>query len=74
VGAFSSVAKRSCPPGIEVYEDYLRRQLGLSERTIIDSWQFAEQFLEFRAFPKRLMIPEKYLPTTSPASCKRASS
>ncbi|WP_428698293.1 tyrosine-type recombinase/integrase [Stappia sp.] len=32
------------------YEDYLRRQRGLSERTIIDSWRFAEQFLDFR-FP-----------------------
>jgi integrase/recombinase XerD len=30
------------------YEDYLRRQRGLSERTIIDSWRFAEQFLDFR--------------------------
>jgi site-specific recombinase XerD len=29
------------------YEDYLRRQRGLSERTIIDSWRFAEQFLDF---------------------------
>jgi hypothetical protein len=25
------------------YEDYLRRQRGLSERTIIDSWRFAER-------------------------------
>ncbi|KXF77983.1 hypothetical protein ATN84_24545 [Paramesorhizobium deserti] len=33
------------------YEDYLRRQRGLSERTIIDSWRFAEQFLDFR-FPE----------------------
>ncbi|WP_286167617.1 hypothetical protein [Ochrobactrum sp. 3-3] len=32
------------------YEDYLRRQRGLSERTIIDSWRFAEQFLDF-CFP-----------------------
>jgi integrase/recombinase XerD len=32
------------------YEDYLRRQRGLSERTIIDSWRFAEQILDFR-FP-----------------------
>jgi len=34
-----------------VYEDYLRRQRGLSERTIIDSWRFAERFLDFR-FPE----------------------
>jgi hypothetical protein len=33
------------------YEDYLRRQRGLSERTIIDSWRFAEKFLDFR-FPE----------------------
>jgi integrase/recombinase XerD len=33
------------------YEDYLRRQRGLSERTITDSWRFAEQFLNFR-FPE----------------------
>jgi integrase/recombinase XerD len=33
--------------------DYLRRQRGLSERTIIDSWRFAEQFLDFR-FPEDL--------------------
>ncbi|OWK25847.1 hypothetical protein AJ87_00340, partial [Rhizobium yanglingense] len=33
------------------YEDYLRRQRGLSERTIIDSWRFAGQFLDFR-FPE----------------------
>jgi integrase/recombinase XerD len=33
------------------YEIYLRRQRGLSERTIIDSWRFAEQFLDFR-FPE----------------------
>jgi site-specific recombinase XerC len=32
------------------YEDYLRRQRGLSERTIIDSGRFAEQILDFR-FP-----------------------
>lgn len=32
------------------YEDYLRRQRGLSERTIVDSWRFAGQFLDFR-FP-----------------------
>lgn len=33
------------------YEDYLRRQRGLSERTITDSWRFAGQFLDFR-FPE----------------------
>lgn len=33
------------------YEDYLRRQRGLSARTIIDSWRFAGQFLDFR-FPE----------------------
>ena len=32
------------------YEDYLRRQRGLSESTITDSWRFAEQILDFR-FP-----------------------
>lgn len=30
------------------YEDYLRRQRGLSERTIRDCWRFAERFLAFR--------------------------
>lgn len=35
------------------YEDYLRRQRGLSERTIIDSWRFAGQFLDFR-FPDEI--------------------
>ncbi len=29
------------------YEDYLRRQRGLSEKTIRDSWRFADRFLEF---------------------------
>ncbi len=40
------------------YEDYLRRQRGLSERTIIDSWRFAEQFLDFR-FPEAADDPGK---------------
>jgi integrase/recombinase XerD len=30
------------------YETYLRRQRGLSERTILKSWQIANRFLEFR--------------------------
>lgn len=30
------------------YEDYLRRQRGLSERTIADCWRFADRFLNFR--------------------------
>lgn len=30
------------------YEDYLRRQRGLSERTIADCWRFADRFLGFR--------------------------
>jgi integrase/recombinase XerD len=30
------------------YEEYLRRQRGLSERTIFHSWRFADRFLEFR--------------------------
>lgn len=30
------------------YEDYLRRQRGLSERTIFHSWRVADRFLEFR--------------------------
>ena len=30
------------------YEDYLRRQRGLSERTIYDSWRFADRFLDYR--------------------------
>jgi integrase/recombinase XerD len=40
------------------YEDYLRRQRGLSERTIIDSWRFAEQFLDF-CFPDDFDEPGK---------------
>jgi len=30
------------------YQDYLRRQRGLSERTIADCWRFADRFLNFR--------------------------
>ena len=30
------------------YESYLRRQRGLSERTILRSWQIASRFLDFR--------------------------
>jgi site-specific recombinase XerD len=30
------------------YEDYLRGQRGLSERTIYDSWRFADRFLDYR--------------------------
>lgn len=30
------------------YEDYLRRQLGLSERTIYHCWRFADRFLDHR--------------------------
>jgi hypothetical protein len=30
------------------YETYLRRQCGLSERTIFHSWRIADRFLEFR--------------------------
>ncbi len=30
------------------YEEYLRRQRGLSERTIIHCWRFADRFLRFR--------------------------
>jgi integrase/recombinase XerD len=40
------------------YEDNLRRQRGLSERTIIDSWRFAEQFLDLR-FPEAADDPGK---------------
>jgi hypothetical protein len=40
------------------YEDYLRRQRGLSERTIIASWRFAEQFLDLR-FPEAADDPVK---------------
>jgi integrase/recombinase XerD len=30
------------------YEDYLRSQRGISERTIADCWRFADRFLRFR--------------------------
>ena len=30
------------------YEDYLRRQRGLSDRTIADCWRFADRFLTYR--------------------------
>jgi integrase/recombinase XerD len=30
------------------YETYLRRQRGLSERTIFHSWRIVDRFLEFR--------------------------
>ena len=30
------------------YEDYLRNQRGLSEKSIYDCWRFADRFLNFR--------------------------
>src|SRR5271170_1667916 len=30
------------------YEDYLRNQRGLSEKSIYDCWRFADRFLHFR--------------------------
>lgn len=30
------------------YEDYLRNQRGLSEKSIYDCWRFADRFLSFR--------------------------
>lgn len=36
------------------YETYLRRQRGLSERTIYDNWRLADRFLDFR-FEKEIV-------------------
>lgn len=30
------------------YEDYLRNQRGLSEKSVYDCWRFADRFLNFR--------------------------
>ena len=30
------------------YEDYLRNQRGLSEKSIYDCWRFADRFLNFQ--------------------------
>jgi site-specific recombinase XerD len=35
------------------YEDYLRTQRGLSEKSVYDCWRFADRFLEFRFNGKR---------------------
>ena len=61
-GALSAISRRSAwrsraPPTARDlahaalrgdYEDYLRRQRGLSERTIGHCWRFADRFLDFR--------------------------
>jgi site-specific recombinase XerD len=41
-------AKLSNDPLKLEYEDYLRNQRGLSERTIYHCWRFADRFLQFR--------------------------
>jgi len=41
-------AKSSNDPLKLEYEDYLRNQRGLSERTIYHCWRFADRFLQFR--------------------------
>jgi len=41
-------AKSSNDPLKLEYEDYLRNQRGLSERTIYHCWRFADRFLHFR--------------------------
>jgi site-specific recombinase XerD len=44
------------------YEDYLRHQRGLSEKTIYDCWRFADRFLQFR-FKDRDRELSKIVPT-----------
>jgi len=55
--ADQSLGKPPAPPTLKEfaraelkrnYETYLRRQRGLSERTIFHCWRFADRFLEFR--------------------------
>lgn len=55
--AMLGVAKSPAPPMVKYlkhavlrrdYENYLRRQRGLSERTIGHCWRFADRFLDFR--------------------------
>ena len=41
-------AKLSNDPLKLEYEDYLRNQRGLSERTIYHCWRFADRFVQFR--------------------------
>ena len=48
VGIEREDAKSSNDPLKLEYEDYLRNQRGLSERTIYHCWRFAERFLQFR--------------------------
>ena len=35
------------------YEDYLRNQRGLSEKSVYDCWRFADRFLNFRFKARR---------------------
>src|SRR5260370_3656217 len=48
VGIELEDAKSSNDPLKLEYEDYLRNQRGLSERTIYHCWRFADRFLQFR--------------------------
>src|SRR6266852_2619620 len=48
VGIELEDAKSSNDPLKLEYEDYLRNQRGLSERTIYHCWRFADRFLHFR--------------------------
>lgn len=40
------------------YEDYLRNQRGLSEKSIYDCWRFADRFLHFRFKGRRPDLPK----------------
>lgn len=40
------------------YEEYLRRQRGLSEKTIVECWRFAVRFLDFRFNGKDGDLPQ----------------
>jgi hypothetical protein len=48
------------------YEDYLRSQRGLSEKSVYDCWRFADRFLEFRFNGKR-----SYLSKIAPVDIAR---
>jgi hypothetical protein len=68
VGIEREDAKSSNDPLKLEYEDYLRNQRGLSERTIYHCWRFADRFLQFRSEARRVTCI-KLRPRTLCGSC-----
>jgi hypothetical protein len=58
-------AKLSNDPLKLDYEDYLRNQRGLSERTVYHCWRFAHRFLQFRFGANTIFVFERMLLTRS---------